>query len=156
MTVVEQPEQHRWVMRRPCIYCGHDFGYWVRKALNDCVYCGKCDKYQKYNATREETGQPRETKRARPALTPSQRSRVFAVSNTCVVCHRGDVPLEVGHLISVAEGRAMDVPDDLLFSDDNLAPFCEACNSGQSSRSVNTRLMYQCLRIQAAHRDDHA
>jgi 5-methylcytosine-specific restriction endonuclease McrA len=66
-------------------------------------------------------------------------------NGACVLCHRSDVPLDVGHLISVHDGQYLGLSDAELASDDNLAAMCAACNSGLSSESLPPRLLAAAL-----------
>ena len=78
--------------------------------------------------------------------SPSQRTRVLVRDNgACVLCHRSDVPLDLGHLISVHDGHTLGLSDAELANDENLAAMCAACNSGISSESLPPRLLAAAL-----------
>jgi 5-methylcytosine-specific restriction endonuclease McrA len=93
--------------------------------------------------------------RTRPTIKPSQKVRILERDNhTCVVCHRDDVPLHVGHLLSVEDGRKVGATDDELFSDENLCAMCAECNLGMSSRTISLRLVAKILRARLRWRDE--
>lgn len=133
-------------MRAPCRYCGCENGTLTPKGGQNCVYCDDCGRLA-YNAPKTETGETTASLRTRPDIKPSKRARILERDNyTCVGCHRADLPLEVGHLLSVEEGRALGATDEELWSDDNLAAMCAPCNSGLSFRTVSLRLVLLVLR----------
>lgn len=59
----------------------------------------------------------------------------------CIGCHRRDVRLDIGHLISVHDGHLVGLSDEDLTSDENLAVMCAECNSGLSSQCLPPRLI---------------
>jgi 5-methylcytosine-specific restriction endonuclease McrA len=59
----------------------------------------------------------------------------------CVLCGETSRPLHVGHLISVADGRAHGLTDEQLWSDANLAIMCESCNLALGRRSVSLQFI---------------
>lgn len=137
-------------LRSPCSRCGHEHGSITERSGQDVVRCAGCDTYQ-YCAPRQETGRAVRSVSTRPDIKPSRRLRILERDgNTCVSCHRADRPLQLGHLISVADGIKFEIPDDLIWHDWNLAPFCDECNLGQGAASVSVRLLWQCLRVRAA------
>jgi 5-methylcytosine-specific restriction endonuclease McrA len=147
-----------WMMTRPCRTCGNtSTGYLRTSNGQDTVYCrgpngGQAEHYAGYNAPRRETGRGTRPLSTRPGIPVSQRSRILERDNaTCVICHRTDIPLDVGHLISETEGRNAGLTDRELYDDENLAAMCAPCNSGQSRRSLPLRFAIALLttRIQA-------
>jgi 5-methylcytosine-specific restriction endonuclease McrA len=137
-------------MRETCRQCGNATGYIETRGGQDCVFCGQCGRFQ-YNAPRAETGREVRSLRTRPDLAVGQRTRILdRDGGRCVLCHSADRPLDVGHLVSVAEGREFGLTDDELFSDENLAAMCAPCNSGYSARSVNPRLVAASVRAAIA------
>jgi 5-methylcytosine-specific restriction endonuclease McrA len=111
----------------------------------DTVRCAACNRHC-YNAPRSETGRPTRSLRTRPTIKPSQRARILLRDNaTCVICHRANVPLDLGHLISVHDGPAFGLTEPELFSDENLAAMCDSCNSGLSSATVPLRFLAAAL-----------
>ena len=134
----------RMSMRSPC-RCGCLDGIITTKHGQDTVWCAECDRFC-YNAPRSETGRDARSLRTRPTIRPSQRTRILMRDNgACVLCHRSDVALDVGHLISVHDGHRLGVSDADLASDDNLAAMCAACNSGLCSESWPPRLLAAAL-----------
>lgn len=99
-----------------------------------CQVCGK----HIYNAPKTETGQkPRTVATLRQGMKPSQQARVLERDGgRCILCHRNDVPLTVGHLISVKDGATLGLAPRELADDFNLAAMCESCNAGLGGRSV--------------------
>jgi 5-methylcytosine-specific restriction endonuclease McrA len=71
-------------------------------------------------------------------------------NSTCVLCHRNDLPLDIGHLISVHDGRALGPTDAELNSDENLTAMCWPCNSGVGSGTLPLRLVVAVLRARTA------
>jgi hypothetical protein len=128
-------------MREPCPRCGCPDGTITTRNGQDTVRCARCHRHC-YNAPRSETGRERRSLSTRPDVRPRQRSRIFLRDNfACIMCHRNDVALEIGHLVSVHDGRLVGLSDTDLRSDENLAVMCEECNSGLSKRSLPPRLI---------------
>lgn len=130
-------------LRTPCKYCGSVDGTveWDKNG-QDVVSCAICRRYA-YNAPRSETGRRARTVRTRPSLRPKQRSRIFARDLArCVLC-KTDEPkrIDIGHLLSVHDGRVLGVSDELLWSDDNLAVMCAECNDWLGADSVAPLLL---------------
>jgi 5-methylcytosine-specific restriction endonuclease McrA len=139
----------RMMMRAPCPGCGCAHGTITTKNGQDTVRCAECARYC-YNAPRTETGREPRSLRTRPTIRPSQRTRILLRDNgACVLCHRHDVPLDVGHLISVHDGHALGLSDAMLDSDGNLAAMCASCNSGLSDVSLPPHLVAAALRAQS-------
>lgn len=133
-------------MRAACRGCGGTIGRIETRGGQDCVFCVQCGCHA-YNAPRVETGREVRTLRTRPDIKPSVRARILERDNaTCVLCHRCDVDLDVGHLISVDAGRKAELTDAEIYADENLAAMCAACNSGLSSRPVSLRFAVALLR----------
>lgn len=132
-------------MRAPCPGCGCRDGYIRTRGGQDTVRCSACDRYC-YNAPRSETGRETRSLRTRPTISPSQRARILIRDNaTCILCHRHDVDLDIGHLVSVRDGKARGLSDDQLRDDANLAAMCTACNSGLAHRSLPVHLLVAAL-----------
>lgn len=84
-------------------------------------------------------------------IRPSQRARILMLDNsTCVLCHRNDLELDIGHLISVHDGRALGLTDAELNSDENLAAMCSPCNSGVGRETLPLRIVFAVLRARTA------
>jgi len=140
-----------YVMRAVCPHCGNGIDGRV-DTLNgqDRVFCLECGEWC-YNAPRTETGREVRSLRTRPDIKPAKRARVLERDNgSCVLCHRSDVPLDVGHLISVAAGRELGLTDTELYDEENLAAMCAPCNSGLSAQPVNLRFAANVLRARLA------
>jgi 5-methylcytosine-specific restriction endonuclease McrA len=138
-------------MRSACKECGSTEGTLRPTNGQNCVYCNGCNRLA-YNAPKSETGEAVRSLRTRPDISPSKRARILDRDNhTCVACHRSKVPLDVGHLLSVSEGRIHGLTDEELWHDENLAAMCASCNSGYSSRSVSLRL---AIHLRARTRDE--
>ena len=134
------------VMRAPCVRCGCTMGRVGYKNGQDVVRCFQCDGYA-YSRPKSESGKPQRHVRTRPEIKPSTKVRILERDNyTCIICHRDDLPLHVGHLLSVTEGKAQGLTEAELFDDENLAAVCEECNLGQGGRTVSTRLLVRVLR----------
>jgi 5-methylcytosine-specific restriction endonuclease McrA len=143
-------------MRTPCS-CGETIGIINTKNGQDCVYCKRCHTYAGYNAPKYETGRAVRPLRTRPDIKTSQRTRVLDRDNgACIICHRTDVWLDVGHIVSVAEGRQLGLTDAQLFDDENLAAMCQPCNSGFSAVSINPRLFASLVIARINRRDQSA
>jgi hypothetical protein len=94
-------------MRKPCPKCRWTVGLITTRSGQDTVWCERCSGYC-YNAPRSETGRAVRSLRTRPGVRPSQRNRVLVRDGfACVMCHRANVELEVGHIVSVRDGRTV-------------------------------------------------
>lgn len=145
MGSADENGQVECVMRSPCPDCGCLDGYIVTRGGQDTVRCSSCQRYC-YNAPKSETGRKPRSLRTRPDVTPSQRARILTRDNaTCFLCHRGGVDLDVGHLVSVREGKQYGLSDEEINDDANLVAMCQACNSGLSSDSLPPRLIVTAL-----------
>jgi 5-methylcytosine-specific restriction endonuclease McrA len=136
-------------LRRLCSSCSGSDGYIVTKNGQDVVRCAECDDYQ-YCAPRVETGREVRSLSTRPNLKPAVRFRILdEFGYVCISCGRGapEVELTVDHIISRKAAEMAGVLDDLIDSDDNLAPMCAPCNSGKRAAfTVGTiKLMHRAL-----------
>jgi 5-methylcytosine-specific restriction endonuclease McrA len=142
--IFDQYEYHE-IQKGGCT-CGSLDGYIKPNNGQDTVWCNNCGKYQ-YNASRELTGRAVRSKRKRPNIKVGKRARILLRDSArCVICHHADRPIEVGHLISEAEGEALGMTDDELIHEDNLAAMCDSCNSGLGSMSINPRILIGLIR----------
>lgn len=133
-------------MRKPCRGCSCPDGVIVTKGGQDTVRCQKCGTYAGYNASRLETGRARRSLRTRPDISVTQRARILLRDNrSCFWCHRRDLSLEVGHMVSVHDGRRMKLSEAWLFGDENLVAMCDSCNSGLGRRTVPARFIVAAL-----------
>jgi hypothetical protein len=55
--------------------------------------------------------------------------------------------MDIGHIISVHDGRVHGLSDAELFHDDNLVAMCPECNSGQGSETLPLPLLVAVLRV---------
>lgn len=141
-----------FVMRRPCLGCASLKGEIRPTNGQKCVFCADCGRFC-YNAPLLEIGESPRSVRSRPDIKPSQKARIFDRDGTaCVICHRDDVPLHVGHLLSVDDGKKFDVPDDEIWNDENMAVVCEECNLGFSKFTYGLRLIARILHIRCERR----
>lgn len=132
-------------MRAPCAHCGHTKGIVTERNGQDVVRCIACGTHC-YNRPKTESGKPQRSVRTRPDIDPSTKARILERDNyTCVMCHRADLPLHIGHLLSVADGKTLGATEAELYDDENLAAMCEECNLGLGWRSVSLRLVYRIL-----------
>jgi 5-methylcytosine-specific restriction endonuclease McrA len=136
-------------LRKPCIHCGGTEGSITTKNGQDVASCAACGRYA-YCAPRVETGREVRSLSTRPNLKPAVRFRILdQFGYTCIACGRGapDVELRVDHIISRAAAEMAGVLDDLIDSEDNMAPLCEPCNSGKRAAfTVGTiKLMHRAL-----------
>lgn len=147
------------ILRSACS-CGSTEGDVSTKNGQDVVRCVHCHAYQ-YCAPRTETGRNVRPVSTRPNLKPSVRYRILEQFGfTCLSCGQGapDVELTIDHIISRAAAERAGVLDDLIDSDDNLAPMCAECNSGkQAAFTVQTiKLIHRALRMRQRVGNDAA
>lgn len=146
MTITDTPSPSHHRMRSACPKCGGADGTITTSSGQDVVRCSSCNSYC-YNAPRLETGRPVRSLRSRPQVRPSQRKRILERDRgACFMCCRSGLPLEIGHIISVHEGRAYGLTDAELFHDDNLVALCAECNSGQGSATMSLPFVVAVLR----------
>jgi 5-methylcytosine-specific restriction endonuclease McrA len=140
-------------MREPCRFCRNATGTMEMKNGQDTVRCAWCNKHC-YNAPKSETGREQRSLRTRPNIKVSQRSRILLRDNaTCILCHRTDIAIDIGHIISVQDGRAEGMTDTELFHDENLATMCDSCNSGLSSETLPLRILISVLKARIRNED---
>jgi hypothetical protein len=93
-----------------------------------------------YNAPRTETGaKPRTVKTLRRSIRPTQQARILDRDHArCALCGSTD-DLTIGHLLSLEDGARLGATIAELYSDENLAAMCEACNVGllHGPKSIN-------------------
>lgn len=143
--------------RKPCPDCGTTDAVLIPRNGQNTVRCQNCHRLL-YNAPKTETGEvPRTVATVRRQIKPSQQARIFDRDHgRCVLCGRGDLPLTIGHLLSIEDGVALGANEDEIQDDANLAAMCEACNLGLSGRSVSpptyARIMLHLIRAGSADR----
>lgn len=139
-------------LRIPCPRCGGVDGYIDTRNGQDCVFCIN-DGWFSHNAPKHETGRTVRPLRTRPDIKPNQRTRILDRDNgTCILCHRTNLDLDVGHLVSIDEGRMLGMTDAELYDDENLAAMCGPCNSGYGTLTVNPRIIYAAIRARIQRR----
>ena len=135
------------VMRGPCQQCGTPDG--VLEEVN-----GQDTPCAAHGVRRFATTPPRPKlvgKRGRWRSGPTS-PRANAPTSCCataahaIICHSTE-RLEVGHLISVADGARFGLDFDLIHSDENLAVMCATCNSGISDETVPIRLIVTAFMV---------
>ena len=136
-----------FAMREPCRKCGSNRGRIAPRGSQDCVFC-ECGAFQ-YNAPKTETGRaPVTVTAAHEAIKPRQRARILLRDGrACVICHRIDRPLHVGHLLSVDAGLSVGLTIRELNDDCNLAAMCDACNLGLGNEPVPLRICAAILSL---------
>jgi hypothetical protein len=146
MTITDDRDADHHRMRAACPDCGSTDGTITTVSGQDTVRCAQCNRYC-YNAPRTETGAPRRSLRSRPQISPSQRQRILVRDNrTCFVCCRREGRMQIGHIISLHEGRAYGLSDAELFHDENLVAMCPECNAGQRSETLPLPFLVAVLR----------
>lgn len=114
----------------------------------DTVRCLHCGTFL-YCIPRTESGIPRRSVKTRPELDLSVRSEVLERDRaTCLLCGRGPVDgviLHVAHLVSIADCKQYDVPEEAWNAEYNLRTLCEECNLGEGSRSAHPVHLYARL-----------
>ena len=144
----------RYEAREACPHCNTRNAALLPRGGQNTVRCANCGKLL-YNAPKTETGeQPRTVATVRQTIRPSQQARIFDRDRArCVLCGRGDVPLTIGHLMSVADGLRLGASEREISDDVNLAAMCESCNSGLGRRSVTpgtyARILLHLIRATA-------
>lgn len=119
-----------YTMRSSCRFgCPTVIGYISEANGQDVVRCSVCDRAQ-YNAPRTETGRAERTlTTVHNGIKPKQRARILLRDGRCVWCGTKE-NLQVGHLLSVADGFAQGLADWQINHDANLAAMCAECNAG--------------------------
>jgi 5-methylcytosine-specific restriction endonuclease McrA len=72
----------------------------------------------------------------RPKISEGMRLQLFEEADHLCLYHGGPGDLEAGHCLSVADGRALGMSDDVLFDWWNLCAMCSRCNQALGGRSV--------------------
>lgn len=123
--------------RAPCV-CGSRSVRWTDRNGQRVAYCTSCSVYV-YAVPGHEIGAgPKKNRASSPeTVDKTQRARILLRDRgACALCRTTDGPMEIGHLVSVAEGRRYQALKDALGSDANLALMCRTCNSDIGSTSV--------------------
>lgn len=148
-----------------CKYCGSTKDGWLQPDLDDRgdvirvrQFCSDCDRYHAWYPKDELGLATRKTRRDHLLGNSAWMRCLERHAYSCVACHRKDLPLHQGHLISKAEGAAAGIPNHILDDEVNIAPFCEVCNSGLGGHSAGIRLTYFAIRqaLEVRHRGEAA
>ncbi len=138
----------QWTPLEPCGLCGALEAVLTKVGHSWRANC-VCGVYIKW-VSNAELGVDPDSKRTRPGIPPSQRRRIFERDGyRCIMDGRGPddgARLEIGHLISVADGERIGATHDEIWNDNNLATFCDVCNSGQGDASLPLPLVYRLYR----------
>ena len=125
----------------------------IPKNGQNTVRCSRCGVHT-YNAPKTETGErARTVETLRQGLKPSQQARILDRDyGRCVLCGRSDLPLSIGHLLSVDDGFRLGADESIVNSEANLATMCEPCNLGLGRASVSPRtyaaIMWRLLQVE--------
>lgn len=157
MSDVEPDLPKTWPLPRACHRCGSNHPGKLeredREGLRRGLCCADCGLFVKW-VPKAELGIATSTKRVGLNLKPSERTALFnTYNNACAVCHRDDLGLEIGHLISVADGKAFGLTQAEIDDPINLAPMCPPCNAGQGDLTFGLAFVIRCLRVHIAKRD---
>lgn len=149
----ENVDRERYTMRKPCP-CGSQVGYITEVNLQDTVRCLACNRHC-YNAPKTETGRaPRTVTTVHNGVKPGLRSRILERDgHRCVLCHAIDVPLHVGHVVSVEAGMAVGLSDAEINDEENLITQCAECNLGQGSQPISLSVAIRILKARISWRN---
>jgi len=75
-----------------------------------------------------------------------------------VICGKKDSELHVDHAISVKDGHAAQLSDEILNSDENLLALCAECNLGKGNHVLPLRILIAALiaRTKATESEDES
>lgn len=151
--MTDNVDRDRYKMRKPCL-CGSELGYLTEVSGQDTVRCIACDKHC-YNAPRTETGRAQRTVgTVHSRVKPKLRRRILERDgDRCVLCHAIDVPLHVGHIVSVDAGLAVGLTDDEINDEENLIAQCEECNLGQGAQPISLSVAIRILKARISWRN---
>lgn len=138
-------------MRKPCPACGTPDGIVETVKGQDTVRCAWCKTFC-YNQPRTESGRDIRALAKRPNISTGMRWRIFQRDgDACIICRSTD-QLEVGHLISVADGAKHGIAFDLIHSEENLAAMCATCNNGIGDETIPIRLICKAFLVRIARK----
>lgn len=155
--MTEEINRERYEMRKPCIKCGGTLGVLLEVGKQDTVRCLACNTHC-YNAPRTETGRAqRSVTTVHKAIKPKLRAKILTRDcHRCVLCHAVNVPLHVGHVVSVDAGMAVGLTDEQINDEENLIAQCEECNLGQGAQPLSLGLAITILKARISWRDREA
>lgn len=148
-------------LRQPCRHCQAPAGtdsHTENRGGQDVVLCGSCGKPAGYNAPKTETGRAvRTVTTVHNGVKPAQRSRIILRDGArCRLCGKSatQATLHVGHLLSVKDGMRLELSDEQINSDENLAAMCDECNLGLGEQTVPLWLMIVVLKARWENRGE--
>lgn len=141
-------EKPTFIMRSVC-ECGSVEGTITETGAQDVVRCTICNRFQ-YNAPRTETGKAvRSMKTTHEAISTKRRAEILSRATWhCELCGRrpsNGSELNVGHMLSVADGHGLGLSDADINCDENLASMCSECNAGLGRQTVPARLLVSVI-----------
>lgn len=147
-------EIERFQMRKPCTKCNGTIGVVSEVNGQDTVRCLACNAFC-YNAPRTETGRAvRTVTTIHKGVKPKLRARILERDgHRCVLCHADDVPLHVGHVVSVDAGLTAGLSDAELNDEENLIAQCEECNLGQGAQPISLSVAIRILKARISWRN---
>jgi len=119
---------------------------------NITARCIQCDA-SNGNVSREDAGKRERTHKSVHSAIPERvRNAVrMRAGCKCEICGRlaADSVLHVSHLISVDDGLRFEIPTSVLNSEENLAMFCEQCNTDMHTETVPLRIAVIILAVRS-------
>lgn len=151
--MTENLDRERYQMRAAC-KCGSGFGRITETNGQDVVRCISCDAYC-YSAPRVETGRKqRSVTTVHKGIRPKLRAKILERDGyRCVLCCAVNVPLHVGHVVSVDAGLATGLKDEEINDEENLIAQCEECNLGQGAQPIPLRVAIAILKARISWRN---
>jgi hypothetical protein len=133
-----------------CTACGSKQGFITAVGTQNVLRCNGCERHL-YNPSRVETGdKPRTLATTHEAIKPAKRLKIIErASGRCETCGSRSL-LQVGHVVSVADGHKLGMADSVINSDENLICQCAECNSGQGRGTMPLRMYVAILKVRAA------
>lgn len=133
-----------------CPHCGTAHGFITLTGTQSVLRCGGCERHL-YNPPKTETGEKLRTlATTHAAIKPTQRMRIIErASGRCETCG-SRLLVQVGHVVSVADGHKLGLTDALINSDENLICQCAECNSGQGRGTMPLRMYVAILKARAS------
>jgi len=143
--------EHRCTPGGKCPQCGSVKAFVTETSGQNVVRCNGCEKHL-YNASRTSLGEkPRTLATTHAAIKPKQRMRIIErASGRCETCGSRSL-VQVGHIVSVADGHKLNLTDDIINSDENLICQCAECNSGQGGGTMPLRMYCAILKARVAN-----
>jgi 5-methylcytosine-specific restriction endonuclease McrA len=144
-------------LKRPCKTCGGTDGFAVLHGPGYLACCSRCEKsLGGYFVSKVDMGIAKRSVRSQPGVSTTAHSRILERDRwACMECGRRppDVALEVGHLISKAQGQFIGMTAGELNSDENLYAVCQECNAGRSTRSIDPIMLFRLMRARRGNQE---